>query len=79
MISYRCRLVSILDLAWARGSGDGDCGFLNKQIAVDLWLSEIVVKVHRLHLTEKIEVGSLSDLAHTVDRVRRTRKISRAL
>lgn len=37
-------------------------GLLNKQIAADLKLSEISVKLHRRHVMEKMQVGSLAEL-----------------
>jgi FixJ family two-component response regulator len=37
-------------------------GRLNKQIAAELNLSEITVKLHRRHVMEKMEVDSLADL-----------------
>ncbi len=40
-------------------------GMLNKQIAADLRLSEITVKIHRRHVMEKMAVRSLADLVRT--------------
>jgi FixJ family two-component response regulator len=37
-------------------------GLLNKQIAADLGVSEVTVKVRRGHLMRKMEAGSLADL-----------------
>ena len=40
-------------------------GMLNKQIAADLSLSEITVKIHRRHVMQKMAVRSLADLVRT--------------
>jgi len=37
-------------------------GYLNKQVAAQLGLSEITVKVHRARLMKKLNAGSLADL-----------------
>lgn len=37
-------------------------GLLNKQIAAELNLSEITVKLHRRHVMEKMQAGSLAEL-----------------
>src|ERR1035438_3671314 len=37
-------------------------GLLNKQIAAELKLSEITVKLHRRHVMEKMRVASLAEL-----------------
>ena len=42
-------------------------GRLNKQIAADIGLSEISVKVHRGHLMRKMRAASLPDLARMAD------------
>ncbi|MGA0530332.1 response regulator transcription factor [Hansschlegelia sp. KR7-227] len=44
-------------------------GRLNKQIAADLQLSEITVKVHRGHLMRKMNAGTLPDLVRMWDRL----------
>ena len=44
-------------------------GKLNKQIAADLGVSEITVKVHRRHVMEKMGATSLADLVRMVDRI----------
>lgn len=43
-------------------------GLLNKQIAADLNLSEISVKLHRRHVMEKMQVGSLAELVRICER-----------
>jgi FixJ family two-component response regulator len=45
-------------------------GMLNKQIAADLNLSEITVKLHRRHVMEKMQAGSLADLVKMDERIR---------
>jgi FixJ family two-component response regulator len=44
-------------------------GLLNKQIAGELGTSEASVKVHRQHVMEKMEAGSLAALVRMADRV----------
>ena len=41
-------------------------GLLNKQIAGELNLSEITVKMHRRHMMEKMQAGSLAELVKDV-------------
>jgi len=45
-------------------------GRLNKQIAGDLGISEITVKVHRGQVMRKMKAGSLPDLARMADRLK---------
>jgi FixJ family two-component response regulator len=42
-------------------------GLLNKQIAGEVGLSEVTVKVHRSHLMAKLEAKSLPDLVRMAD------------
>jgi FixJ family two-component response regulator len=42
-------------------------GLMNKQVAAELGLSEITVKIHRGHLTRKMGVRSLADLVRAAD------------
>ena len=44
-------------------------GLLNKQIASDIGISEITVKVHRHNLMRKMRASSLPDLARMADRL----------
>jgi FixJ family two-component response regulator len=44
-------------------------GWLNKQIAARLSLSEITIKVHRAQAMSKMQAGSLLDLVRMVDRL----------
>ncbi len=45
-------------------------GLLNKQIAGELNLSEITVKLHRRHVMEKMQAGSLAELVRLCERVK---------
>jgi FixJ family two-component response regulator len=45
-------------------------GMLNKQIAAELNLSEITVKVHRRNLLEKMQAESLAELVKMTERIR---------
>lgn len=45
-------------------------GLLNKQIAAELNLSEIMVKTHRRHMMEKMQADSLAELVKMCDRAR---------
>ena len=42
-------------------------GLRNKRIAADLGVSEITVKVHRLHVMRKMQARSLADLVRIAD------------
>jgi FixJ family two-component response regulator len=42
-------------------------GLRNKRIAADLGVSEITVKVHRVHVMRKMRAGSLADLVRMAD------------
>jgi FixJ family two-component response regulator len=50
-------------------------GLLNKQIAVELGVSEVTVKVHRGNVTRKMGAKSLADLVRMADTlaIRRTK------
>jgi FixJ family two-component response regulator len=45
-------------------------GLLNKQIAAELGLSEITVKLHRRHVLEKMQADSLADLVKMTEKIR---------
>ena len=45
-------------------------GFLNKQIAADLKLSEITVKLYRRQVMDKMQAGSLAELVKLGERVK---------
>jgi FixJ family two-component response regulator len=45
-------------------------GRLNKQIAYEIGVSEITVKVHRGHVMRKMQAASLPDLARMADRLK---------
>ncbi len=44
-------------------------GMRNKRIAADLGISEITVKVHRVHVMRKMRTSSLADLARMADQL----------
>ncbi len=44
-------------------------GKLNKQIAAELGVSEITVKVHRRRVMEKMQVRSVAELVRAVERL----------
>jgi FixJ family two-component response regulator len=44
-------------------------GSLNKQVAAELGVSEITIKVHRRHIMEKMQVRSLAQLVLLVERL----------
>ena len=45
-------------------------GMLNKQIAAQLGLSEVTVKLHRRHIMEKMQATSLAELVRMSDRIK---------
>ncbi len=45
-------------------------GRLNRQIAADIGISEITVKVHRSQVMRKMKASSLPDLARMADRLK---------
>ena len=53
-------------------------GRLNKQIAGDIGISEITVKVHRGQVMRKMQASSLPDLARMADKLQRAREKSQS-
>ena len=53
-------------------------GRLNKQIAADIGVSEITVKVHRGQVMRKMQAMSLPDLARMADKLKLMPEISKA-
>jgi FixJ family two-component response regulator len=51
---------------------NGATGRLNKQIAADLGVSEITVKIHRGQVMRKMRASSLPDLARMADQLQLT-------
>ena len=47
-------------------------GRLNKQIAYDIGISEIIVKIHRGQVMRKMNAASLPDLARIADKLNLT-------
>jgi FixJ family two-component response regulator len=45
-------------------------GLLNKQIAAQLGLSEVTIKLHRRHIMEKMQAQSLADLVRMSERLK---------
>ncbi len=53
-------------------------GLLNKQIAAELNLSEIMVKTHRRHMMEKMQVDSLAELVRVCEKAQEPARRGRA-
>ena len=45
-------------------------GLLNKQIAAELGISEITVKIHRAQVMRKMHAGSLPELVRMTEKLR---------
>jgi len=46
------------------------CGMLNKQIAGEIGASEATVKIHRGHVMQKMQAGSVVDLLRMADKLK---------
>src|SRR5262245_13349504 len=53
-------------------------GFMNKQIAAEMGISEVTVKVHRRNIMQKMNARSLAELVRMVDLLSIGRGVSRA-
>jgi FixJ family two-component response regulator len=51
-------------------------GLMNKQVAAEMGLREITVKIHRGNIMRKMKAGSLPDLVRMADRLRLRRPAS---
>ncbi len=49
--------------------GEAVAGLLNKQIASDLGISEVTVKIHRGQVMQKMGAASVADLVRMADRL----------
>jgi len=44
-------------------------GLLNKQIAADLGVTEVTVKLHRRHIMDKMQASSLAELVRMIEKL----------
>ena len=65
-LEARCRLLSAREREVATRVVRG---LMNKQIAAELGISEITVKVHRRHIMRKLQLRSVPDLVRVAGRV----------
>jgi FixJ family two-component response regulator len=66
LLEERCKLLSAREREVATRVVRG---LMNKQIAAELGISEITVKVHRRHIMHKLQLRSVPDLVRVVSRV----------